>query len=274
MDGGHAAFTFTAAGAHGYDCRLAGPSGQGAWAACTSPVAYDGLSDGSHNFEVRARDLAGNVDPTPAAHQWQVDRTAPGTTLGGPSGFVLSRTAELVLGSSEPGSTYSCTLDGAVRPCTGPTLTLGGLAAGSHLVTAAAVDGAGNTDATPATRAWTVPHVAGDLQRDRSWTVRRSTAAYGGSYVQASKKRARLAMRVTDARQLALVVGRGRGHGSVTVFAGTKRLDTVRLASTTTRTRQLVRLPALARPFTGTVRVVVATSGRPVRVEGLGLATR
>ena len=270
---GSVSFAFTAPGASAYECRLGRPSGPGTWAACASPVAYDGLGDGSHTFEVRARDLAGNVETTPAVHQWRVDRTAPETTLDGPSGFVLSDAAELALGS-EPGASFACTLDEAVRPCVGPALALAGLAAGTHVVTAAATDAAGNTDPTPASRTWTVPLVARDLGHDRSWTTRRSSTAYGGAYLQATRRGATLTRRVTGATGLALVVGRGRGHGTVEVRAGSRRLATVRLAATRTRSRQLVQVTDFDVPYTGPVRVVVTTSGRTVRVEGLGVATR
>ena len=37
-----------------------------------SPKAYTGLAPGSHTFEVRATDPAGNVDPTPATRTWTV----------------------------------------------------------------------------------------------------------------------------------------------------------------------------------------------------------
>ena len=36
-----------------------------AWGACSSPKAYTGLASGSHSFDVRAIDAAGNVDATP-----------------------------------------------------------------------------------------------------------------------------------------------------------------------------------------------------------------
>ncbi len=41
-----------------------------AFAACTSPQTYSGLTNGSHTFQVRAVDAAGNVDPTPATYTW------------------------------------------------------------------------------------------------------------------------------------------------------------------------------------------------------------
>jgi len=42
------------------------------FAVSASPKAYSGLVVGSHTFQVRARDGAGNVDPTPASHSWDV----------------------------------------------------------------------------------------------------------------------------------------------------------------------------------------------------------
>lgn len=42
-------------------------------AACGSPVTYTGLANGLHFLQVRARDSAGNVDPTPATRTWLVN---------------------------------------------------------------------------------------------------------------------------------------------------------------------------------------------------------
>ncbi len=41
-----------------FECRLDG----GAWGPCSSPHSYATLADGSHVFDVRATDVAGNVD--------------------------------------------------------------------------------------------------------------------------------------------------------------------------------------------------------------------
>ena len=74
VTGSHARLTFSSndAGAH-FQCQLDGA----AFAACTSPVDYNGLADGAHTFRARAIDAAGNVDPTPATRpspRWSADR--------------------------------------------------------------------------------------------------------------------------------------------------------------------------------------------------------
>jgi uncharacterized delta-60 repeat protein len=56
-----------------FECRL----DDSGFSACTSPKAYSSLSEGSHTFEVRARDASGLADPTPAARSWIVDTVAP-----------------------------------------------------------------------------------------------------------------------------------------------------------------------------------------------------
>ncbi|HKP20266.1 MAG TPA: discoidin domain-containing protein, partial [Thermoleophilaceae bacterium] len=54
-----------------FECRIDG----GPWGTCTSPKSYSGLSAAAHTFDVRAIDLAGNVDPTPASRTWTVTST-------------------------------------------------------------------------------------------------------------------------------------------------------------------------------------------------------
>jgi hypothetical protein len=56
-----------------FQCRLDGPSGNGAFGACTSPVTYTGLAPGSYTFQVRAVSASGVVDPTPATRAFTVE---------------------------------------------------------------------------------------------------------------------------------------------------------------------------------------------------------
>lgn len=51
-----------------YLCRIDG----GGWNACTGAQQYSGLGVGSHTFDVKAIDAAGNEDPSPASRTWTV----------------------------------------------------------------------------------------------------------------------------------------------------------------------------------------------------------
>jgi N-acetylneuraminic acid mutarotase len=127
------------------------------FSACTSPAIFQPLSQGSHTFQVRARDAAGNVDATPAVRTVRVDLTPPDTRLDSmPPGQSYSATATFTFSATESGSTFECNLDGAgFRPCVSPTV-LTGMSRGSHTFQVRARDAVGNLDTTPAWHTWTV----------------------------------------------------------------------------------------------------------------------
>ena len=140
-----------------FECSL----DRGAWEACSSPKSYTGLADGPHELWVRAIDGAGNVDASPASRSWTVDVTAPETSLesSGPSGSTNSTTASFGFSSNDTGANFECQLEGgAWDDCVSPR-SYANLADGSHAFSVRAIDGAGNADATPSTRMWTVDTV-------------------------------------------------------------------------------------------------------------------
>ena len=155
-----ATFTFFSPDAGGgatFQCALDG----GAFAACTSPRTYTGLTEAAHTFAVRVRDAVGNFDPSPADRGWTVDLTPPSTTIvDGPSGVVPMASANFTFTASEADVTFGCSVDGAAfTPCTSPA-SVTGLAQGAHTFAVRATDAAGHPDASPASRAWTVDTVA------------------------------------------------------------------------------------------------------------------
>ena len=140
----------------------------GAFAACSGPGATHtpaALSQGAHTFSVRATDQAGNVDASPATRSFTVDSAAPETTISsGANGPTNDTTPTFGFSSSEPSSTFQCRFDSAAYvTCSGPGAThtpTSTLSQGNHTFSVRAVDQAGNTDATPATRAFTVDTAA------------------------------------------------------------------------------------------------------------------
>jgi hypothetical protein len=156
-------FTSTQPGST-FECSLNGAS----YRACTSPIDYSGFLEGAHTFAVQATDPAGNVDASPASRTWTVDTIAPETTItAGPSGAVSNLSATFSFSASEPGSTFQCSLDGAVFTwaCSSPKVYLA-LSQGAHDFHVRAIDPAGNIDATPASRDWTVDTTAPDTHID------------------------------------------------------------------------------------------------------------
>src|SRR5919106_695520 len=99
----------SAASALRFECRL---DDETEFSACASPVSYAELAEGAHAFEVRAIDLAGNVDPSAATHAWTIDTTAPETSIGdGPPDPSAESSARFEFMSNEPGSRFECRLD-------------------------------------------------------------------------------------------------------------------------------------------------------------------
>jgi hypothetical protein len=157
--GASIAFTSNESGSS-FECKL----DSGSWNGCTSPATYSSLALGSHQFSVRAKDAAGNVDATPATATWTIeapapppDTTPPDTSISsGPASNTTSTSASFAFTSTESGSSFECKLDsGSYSACTSPK-AYAGLGVGSHQFSVRAKDAAGNVDATPASQSWTV----------------------------------------------------------------------------------------------------------------------
>ena len=145
-----ASFSFTASEESTFECKR----DSGSWQSCTSPKSYSSLSDSSHSFKVRAQDIAGNLDATPAEASWTVDTTPPQTTIATPRPTYLNHEAPppIDFSSNEEGSTFKCSLDDAkeeaTTPCSSPYELPEHLELGWHTFVVVATDEAGNTDPT------------------------------------------------------------------------------------------------------------------------------
>jgi hypothetical protein len=150
-----ASFSFTATEAgSSFACSLDGA----AFSACNSPKAYSGLSSGSHTFQVRATDAAGNTDSTPATQTWTIDTSAPtGVAITAPANGA-SVTGQVTISASASDNVGIAQVDFYVD---GQLLTSDTLAPfsvtwntkkvslGNHTLFARAFDTAGNMAQSP-----------------------------------------------------------------------------------------------------------------------------
>ncbi len=146
-----------------FECKL----DSGTFAPCSTPINYNALGEGSHTFSVRALDVAGNVDASPATFIWAVDTIAPESTLlSGPASLTALTSAAFAFESDEAGSTFQCSLDGGeLAPCSSP-VSYSALDDGGHTFEVVATDASGNSDASPASYAWSVDTIAPDTTLD------------------------------------------------------------------------------------------------------------
>ncbi|MBY0370609.1 hypothetical protein K2X33_07985 [bacterium] len=143
---------FSAAGASSFSCRL----DNGVESACTSPVQWSALADGTHTAQIRAVDAAGNVSPY-AVYSWTVKTIPPTVVIGAanPPEATTALTSMSLAFSAAGASSFYCRLDnGAEAACTSP-VQWSALADGTHTAQIRAVDAAGNSSAY-ATYSWTV----------------------------------------------------------------------------------------------------------------------
>jgi hypothetical protein len=135
-----------------YLCQLDGA----AYAACTNPVTFKRLADGTHQLGVKARDAAGNVGVA-SAYRWRIDTVAPPkpTLTQTPANPSASASATFAFADSEAGVGFECALDGGAYVVCASPKSYSGLSDGSHAFAVRARDGAGNRSASTSF-AWTV----------------------------------------------------------------------------------------------------------------------
>lgn len=124
-----------------------------AWTPCTSPATFTALRDGPHRIEARSTDAAGNIDPTPSVATFTVDTTPPETTVDTAPSAKIEVAEATISFSSQGGTVFQCRLDplpgSPWLPCNG-SVSLVGLAQGTHTFEVRAGDSLGRFDPTPA----------------------------------------------------------------------------------------------------------------------------
>ena len=123
-------FHLQQAGSHlRVQCRLGPPS------HAVHVAELYSLADGTHSFQARARDAAGDVDASLATRTWRIDTIEPDTTIvTKPRGPINSADAAFEFTSSDAGVTFECSLEsGSFAPCASPKPTRAWRKAGTPL---------------------------------------------------------------------------------------------------------------------------------------------
>jgi hypothetical protein len=150
-----ATFEWTTVANTTYTCALDG----GAAAPCSGQATYGPLSDGVHNFVLRAK--ARNQRPNAFVWSWRVHGTPPGApSVAAVPTPTRSTSASISFTNTDPAATgHECSLDGAsFITCTSPH-PVTSLGDGPHTLSVRAVDAFANRSA-PASVGWVVDATA------------------------------------------------------------------------------------------------------------------
>jgi dipeptidyl aminopeptidase/acylaminoacyl peptidase len=176
--------------------------------------------------------------------------------------------------SDRAGSTFECSSDGSAwQECASPYTP--DWKVGDHRVAVRAVY-QGNVDPTPQTVEWTAPYDDRQLTAEGTWNrVAGADSYYRGSVLSTTQQGATLSRASVRAKRLALVVTRCPSCGVVDVYYGDTKVKRVSLVADVAKNK--VVLPVATwdtRQPAATVRIVVVSTGKPVRIDGLGISAR
>jgi hypothetical protein len=281
-------FSYSETGAS-FECSLDGST----FDACTSPKEYPDLADGSHTFEVRAIDAAGNTDPTPASRAWVVDTAAPVTqppaqslatnstlaTSTVPIKFAWSATddsgsgvVKYQLQRSTNGGAYT---DETLSKATATSKTVSLSPGSAYQFRVRAMDRAGNFSE------WTYgPQFFLDAHQETSemttysgtWTQQADSSAYGGGLKYAGVKGHKAQFSFAG-RNVAWVAPKDVNRGRAEVWVDGVKKKTIDLYSSAAQPRRAVYTQSWSTSGTHTLEVRVlgtkntASSGTRVDVD-------
>ena len=128
-------------------------------AVAGAAATFNVSAEGTTTIKWLAEDRVGNLTAV-GSQTVKIDTIAPTTTIGAkPSNPSKVSAPTFGFSSSEVGSTFECSLDGAAYAGCASPLTLPTLGEGSHTFHVRATDPAGNVDPSPAGYTWTIDTV-------------------------------------------------------------------------------------------------------------------
>ncbi len=141
----------------------------------------------------------------------------------------------------------------------------------TYCFTVTATNGVGLTTASPE-RCAALPMHAVTLTAKGTWAKKTKSGHYLSRYRITRVKGATLLRSGVTVKRLAIVATRGKGMGTVSVWIGTTKIKTIKLAATTTRRRQVISVTNFTKVRKGTVKITVESVGKPVIIEGLAVS--
>jgi hypothetical protein len=254
------------------------------------PTTNHTFLGGTHTPKLTITDSTGATSAAASQTVTATDGTAPtGVAVTGPSTigkpFQVLGPLALRFSATDPESlitsyaliTREATVGGTFgTPVTHPASPLATrsftMRAGStHCFRVRATNNVG-LSTTSAERCTARPLHAWGLVARGAWAKKTKAGHYLNRFRTSKARGATLSRSGVTVKRLSLVATRGRGMGSVTVWLGTTKLRTVNLASSTTRRRQVIPIANFSRVRKGTIRIVVASAGKPVVIEGLAVS--
>jgi hypothetical protein len=108
----------------------------------------------------------------------------------------------------------------------------------------------------------------------KGWTNVKQKGLFLKTFSTTKKKGAVLKYRSSSIKRVALVVTKGKRYGVVKVYLGKHLLKKVSLAAKRTKKMKVVNVAGFSTARAGTIKVKVVSAGKPVVIEGLGVASR
>ncbi len=257
------------------ECRLTVDGVKGDWEACDSgTMTYDGLLPGAYQFAARGTDEADNV--ATYVKSFVIDPDTFLVSAPADGSFVLDHGVSVTLDSTAVDAAYDVTVNGDPQPrCETESCVVNGLRSGTNAITFAAVNDV-SADPSPVTLEVQVPRGVKQLNRSAGWTFKRDAQSLFTTFAVTRKEGKAFFGWAPSVKRVALVVTKAPGSGKVHVYLGDRRLtkQPISLAGPRVKNGKIILVKTFATPKRGTVRVVTVTSGKAVRIEGIGVARR
>lgn len=251
-------------------------------------LPLSGLAHGPHVLHVEAVDERGNS--TTGDLPFVVDTVKPTVTQTAPaSPFTVGTSIVVKWKGQDSGSgveSYDIRWQKAAHtadafgvwttvtsPKTATSRTISPVTRGAtYCSTVRASDRAGNLSTVTPARCTAIPLDDRDLADSSGWTRSSPSGWFRGTALTSTRLGATLAVTGVTLKRVAVVAKKCPTCGIVGVYVSGQLVGKVDLRASTT-SRQVVALPAFSLR-TGTVKLKVLTSGKPVQIDALGVSRR